>query len=76
MSHPSWVRGLKPAQSAGRADAPYVAPLVGAWIETLMVTRREWHVSVAPLVGAWIETTQRAQMFNALLCRTPRGCVD
>ena len=34
----------------------YVAPRVGAWIETLDFSTDEGSVSVAPRVGAWIET--------------------
>ena len=34
-----------------------VAPLVGAWIETLASLQASRSFSVAPLVGAWIETT-------------------
>ena len=33
-----------------------VAPLVGAWIETLFARRFFYEQKVAPLVGAWIET--------------------
>ncbi len=33
MSHPMWVRGLKPNSSLARL-LPSVAPYVGAWIET------------------------------------------
>ena len=33
-SHPMWVRGLKPPIST-RLPLAYVAPYVGAWIETL-----------------------------------------
>ena len=33
-----------------------VAPLVGAWIETLLGMTRNGGPAVAPLVGAWIET--------------------
>ena len=32
-----------------------VAPLVGAWIEILIHTKRKRKCGVAPLVGAWIE---------------------
>ena len=32
-----------------------VAPLVGAWIEIVLVSVRPYFISVAPLVGAWIE---------------------
>ena len=34
-----------------------VAPLVGAWIESIKGKISYWYVSVAPLVGAWIERT-------------------
>ena len=55
MSHPSWVRGLK--LSVRRTSwLLCVAPLVGAWIETLAFTLFDLEYSVAPLVGAWIET--------------------
>ena len=32
-SHPTWVRGLKPPKGAFIKN-DYVAPYVGAWIET------------------------------------------
>ena len=35
-----------------------VAPLAGAWIETLRVGVDDKVVIVAPLAGAWIETTE------------------
>ena len=35
-SHPTWVRGLKPG-TQGRPRRAFVAPYVGAWIETLLV---------------------------------------
>ena len=34
-SHPTWVRGLKRFAGYGRYIVTYVAPYVGAWIETL-----------------------------------------
>ena len=36
-----------------------VAPLVGAWIETLVSALWPFALLVAPLVGAWIETSNR-----------------
>ena len=33
-SHPSWVRGLKHRLYTHHRKSPFVAPLVGAWIET------------------------------------------
>ena len=35
-----------------------VAPLVGAWIETLLMRIDSLKCDVAPLVGAWIETAK------------------
>ena len=34
----------------------YVAPYVGAWIETLKEVEPKYYWQVAPYVGAWIET--------------------
>ncbi len=56
LSHPSWVRGLKLRDWIEPNKGGAVAPLVGAWIETLMTDSRLTSSSVAPLVGAWIET--------------------
>ena len=35
LSHPTWVRGLKHRASPSLADGTFVAPYVGAWIETV-----------------------------------------
>ena len=56
MSHPSWVRGLKLAMLVPYRYIAIVAPLVGAWIETIYGGYRSVPDVVAPLVGAWIET--------------------
>ena len=55
-SHPSWVRGLKHRGLATELNEHFVAPLVGAWIETQLSTKLPYVNYVAPLVGAWIET--------------------
>ena len=55
-SHPSWVRGLKLAV-AHYLPTYCVAPLVGAWIETVEDGCLYAEHGVAPLVGAWIETS-------------------
>ena len=39
----------------------YVAPRVGAWIETSIDYPSDQGVSVAPRVGAWIETSPNSQ---------------
>ena len=40
---------------------PYVAPLVGAWIEIIISAAIMWEINVAPLVGAWIEILKYQQ---------------
>ena len=57
MSLPSWGRGLKPYYLEDHYCRYLVAPLVGAWIETLMILINIMYRPVAPLVGAWIETS-------------------
>ena len=37
MSHPVWVRGLKPFIVSGAHFSNGVAPRVGAWIETFKI---------------------------------------
>ena len=56
LSHPSWVRGLKPYPFGQESEDNPVAPLVGAWIETADTEYNDHRELVAPLVGAWIET--------------------
>ena len=57
MSHPVWVRGLKPTVAFALPPSPSVAPRVGAWIETRPCSfRLDAAERVAPRVGAWIET--------------------
>ena len=55
-SHPTWVRGLKHANSYNPNSVAPVAPHVGAWIETIRVSSKSQNNTVAPHVGAWIET--------------------
>ena len=38
VSHPTWVRGLKLAVVEDALKRTYVAPYVGAWIETRLLT--------------------------------------
>ena len=56
-SHPTWVRGLKQAQLRRMSTRSIVAPYVGAWIETVLSSRKRILRFVAPYVGAWIETS-------------------
>ena len=55
-SHPTRVRGLKPATAGSAPLPPPVAPHAGAWIETLNTTANDTMIDVAPHAGAWIET--------------------
>ena len=69
-----WVRGLKHAD-VQTLLSEWVAPYVGAWIETEVFSNTPRAARVAPYVGAWIETVKRhrAQLWR---CRTLCGCVD
>ena len=53
----------------------YVAPHVGAWIETYLFVLGYEILHVAPHVGAWIETNLLT-FFKMACCRAPRGRVD
>ena len=76
MSHPTWVRGLKPVIVANKLATASVAPYVGAWIETKQPDKSHGMTHVAPYVGAWIETPAPAPASPCRQCRTLRGCVD
>ena len=56
VSHPVWVRGLKPLYHHTLIVSCLVAPRVGAWIETREIAHVSLETVVAPRVGAWIET--------------------
>ena len=56
LSHPTWVRGLKPRWHGSQCQNVFVAPYVGAWIETQIDRKPMSERLVAPYVGAWIET--------------------
>ena len=70
-----WVRGLK-LDELPKNGGRFVAPRVGAWIETWALYLRRNLVRVAPRVGAWIETRAETATENTLRRRTPCGCVD
>ena len=55
LSLPSWERGLKLHLFTFILSNLYVAPLVGAWIEIVLLCNNTYRYTVAPLVGAWIE---------------------
>ena len=58
MSRPPWARGLKLTHHISPTLHPFVAPPVGAWIETVIIAAIIAAVAVAPPVGAWIETKE------------------
>ena len=60
-SHPVWVRGLKLLWIILPLLLLWVAPCVGAWIETKIIVMIYGIYVVAPRVGAWIETSFRTK---------------
>ena len=54
----------------------YVAPRVGAWIETTYRLQRWAAETVAPRVGAWIETAFESEEKQPGYSRSPCGSVD
>ncbi len=76
MSHPAWVRGLKPSKQAIIAIAIKSHP---AWVRGLKQRINKFCIFlsvVAPCVGAWIETGIDGTNKYTLESRTLRGCVD
>ena len=55
-----WVRGLKLPTGDDDIAEVWVAPYVGAWIETARKKAERRAEQVAPYVGAWIETSARS----------------
>ena len=76
MSHPTWVRGLKQGGYKGASDL-YVAPYVGAWIETLQ-TWLSWKYGESH--PTWVRGlklgNRKCQAGAIYFSRTLRGCVD
>ena len=56
-----WVRGLKLCLARYHLAVGFVAPRVGAWIETDAAGPSSEVKRVAPRVGAWIETRRRSR---------------
>ena len=61
-SRPSRARGFKLGLPDASTGANIVAPLAGAWIETLEEYGFEGGKAVAPLAGAWIETPKAVML--------------
>ena len=70
LSHPTWVRGLKPRLHGSQCQNVFVAPYVGAWIETQIDRKPMSERLVAPYVGAWIET-ECIRFYHISLCVAP-----
>ena len=75
-SRPTWARGLKLSRNTGKNQEGFVAPHVGAWIETFPLCWNWVRGLVAPHVGAWIETEILEQIIQDSFGRAPRGRVD
>ena len=75
-SRPAWARGLKHLDEKHKDRGLYVAPRVGAWIETYNLSYLSSASYVAPRVGAWIETQILANKYGFRRGRAPRGRVD
>ena len=75
-SLPSRERGLKHDARLDASRRFLVAPLAGAWIETMGFIADEDPRPVAPLAGAWIETVSWLLFTYACRGRSPRGSVD
>ena len=75
-SLPSWERGLKCLYLNQQTVDYAVAPLVGAWIEIVIVMWHKTTNNVAPLVGAWIEIPVAPNLVLTSPSRSPRGSVD
>ena len=56
LSPLAWGRGLKRLPLLHLLLRYWVAPRVGAWIETFLLCQVAPCICVAPRVGAWIET--------------------
>ena len=67
---------LKRYQRGKQRSQRRVAPLAGAWIETLAYQRLGMSLDVAPLAGAWIETEGKVVRRYNHPSRAPRGRVD
>ena len=67
---------MKPAILGHPVTQILVAPLAGAWIETVVAFELKRIVDVAPLAGAWIETGRTEAYPPKASGRPPRGGVD
>ena len=77
MSHPTWVRGLKPREGPCSLPGAAVAPYVGAWIETYACFLNEAARAVShPTWVRGLKLKTAHQYGERYTRRTLRGCVD
>ena len=62
LSHPTWVRGLKPLPSLQEIKIRLSHPTWVRGLKPHALEAGEQHVQVAPHVGAWIETEAATAM--------------
>ena len=62
-SHPTWVRGLKHLLNPKRCKISYVAPYVGAWIETIRRWTHDWLRQSHP---TWVRGLKRLRLYCSL----------
>ena len=77
MSHPVWVRGLKPKVKNHVSRNAFVAPRVGAWIETDFALPEYDKLGLSHPV--WVRGLKHAIIKvdgQDATSRTPCGCVD
>ena len=58
QSHPTWVRGLKPAQADMARMSIASHPTWVRGLKQILLTNTSSKSFVAPYVGAWIETRE------------------
>ena len=75
MSHPTWVRGLKPDLYYGNL-LKQSRTLHGCVDWNITGNTVKITTNVAPYMGAWIETTSAIVGPSTHECRTLHGCVD
>ena len=67
MSHPMWVRGLKPRSRKVIEDVVKVAPYVGAWIETTCMYKNIISRKSHPM---WVRGLKRPAEVQNYIART------
>ena len=69
MSRPAWARGLKPSGMRSIVGTIYVAPRVGAWIETHIFGYTKTRLLSRPAWARGLKPTRQAEI---KVCKTSR----